>query len=49
MKPHWYFITLLECPVCASCNEYRERRYGTKPKDRSERFIYEQIWDYCEL
>ena len=37
MKPHWYFITYRECPVCGRCEEYRERRYTKKPKRPEER------------
>jgi len=49
---HWYKITIHYCPVCGKSKEYRERRYGKRPKDigyqpNPERFEFVEMYDYC--
>ncbi len=46
MKRHWYFISVFYCPLCGREREYRERRYGRKPKTTTRKFI--QDWDGCD-
>ena len=49
-KPHWYFITYFECPVCGRGSTLRERRYGKKPKVREKRYEFVQDTTcYCHL
>lgn len=45
MKPHWYFITFEECPVCGRWGEYRERRYTPRPSEWWDR--HEWLPSYC--
>jgi hypothetical protein len=45
MKAHWYEIFIWECPLCGRTIEYRERRYGRKPKNVRKRMHIEQ--DAC--
>lgn len=40
-KPHWYYITYSECPVCGRTSIYRERRYGPRPKRFEQRNRFE--------
>jgi hypothetical protein len=47
-RPHWYHITITECPLCSRGDTYRERRYGTRPKSEAKRRSYEEIYDYCD-
>lgn len=47
MKPHWYFFTYEECPVCGRGKSYRERRYTPRPSDGSLRYDFKQTYDYC--
>ena len=47
-RPHWYKITVFECPVCGQGGTYRERIYGQKPKDPQKRYCFESIYDYCD-
>jgi hypothetical protein len=37
VKRHWYFITRYVCVLCWRTDEYRERRYGARPKNPEER------------
>jgi hypothetical protein len=46
--PYWYLITIDECPVCGRNKTYRERRYTPKPVEPSERYSYEQHYDWCD-
>jgi len=49
-KKYWYRFFYEECPVCGSCNEWKERVYDKpKPEDPQERHVYKQVWDYCGL
>lgn len=48
MKPHWYRITVHECPICGDIKRYRERMYTPKPEDPMERFIWRQYYNYCQ-
>ena len=45
---YWYFIRIVECPVCGRDEEYRERRYTPRPDDANERHSYEQHYDWCD-
>lgn len=47
-KKYWYLITITECPVCGRGDTYRERQYTKKPKDDSKRYVFEQIYDWCD-
>jgi hypothetical protein len=31
MKPHWYKITLITCPICGRWKKMKERQYTLKP------------------
>jgi hypothetical protein len=46
-RKHWYFITTFYCPVCASEEVFRERRYGRKPKWWGECHEIIDRWDGC--
>jgi len=46
-KAHWYLFTVTECPVCGNGEEYKERKYTEKPKDKEDRYIYQQQYDNC--
>lgn len=41
-RPHWYRITVTECPGCGKTDEDRERVYGRPPKNETERYYYHQ-------
>jgi hypothetical protein len=43
----WYFVTEFYCPQCGHSDEYRERRYTTKPSDHLRRREIIEAWDYC--
>ena len=47
MRKHWYYITIIACPVCGREKVYRERRYGRKPKKDWKCYDYLEQWDYC--
>lgn len=40
-RKHWYEITISECVLCGSSDEYRERKYGRKPST-AKRHHYKQ-------
>lgn len=42
-RPHWYRVTVTECPVCGSGSIDRERVYGKRPKSEAKRFVYLDI------
>lgn len=49
-KPYWYRMYIGECPVCGRDKSYRERVYGSKPKDHDERYIWlaaAETYDHC--
>lgn len=46
-RPHWYYVTYSECPVCGRVDMYRERRYDAKPTDLQMRCEYSQRYDWC--
>lgn len=48
LKKHWYKISIFTCPVCGSERIYRERVYGEKPKNSSERYNYVCEYDWCQ-
>lgn len=48
-KKHWYFITIIYCPLCGHSIEYRERRYGAKPRAESKRGQFIEDWDGCGI
>lgn len=51
MKPYyayWIFKTIHACPVCGRGQEFRERRPLPKPEDPSDRYLYEEIYDWCD-
>ena len=41
-RPHWYFISVHECPICGRTETFRERRYGRKPKSWKKTHEYFQ-------
>ena len=41
-RPHWYRITVTECPACGAASTDRERIYGKPPRDEADRHVYEQ-------
>lgn len=41
-RKYWYYITITECVLCGSGEEYRERRYGRKPP-ADKRHSYKQF------
>lgn len=47
MKQHWYRITTLACPVCGGGETIRERIYGPRPEDPCDRYVYDEVYDYC--
>lgn len=50
IKPHWYFITYTECPVCGRQSTERERRYTKRPKSPFKRHEFvEDKFCYCLL
>lgn len=48
-EKYWYFISVIECPVCGDIETFKERKYTPKPEDSAERHSYEQKYDWCEL
>ena len=49
-RPHWYRVYVGECPVCGRDKGYRERVYGTPPKDRGKRYVRlpdTTTYDHC--
>lgn len=49
IKKHWYFVSIDYCPQCGRSKEYRERRYGRKPKCYDQCHSYEEHWDHCDM
>ena len=47
-KNYWYLSQVIECPVCGRVDEFKERRYTEKPKDKKDRYNYKQEYCYCE-
>ena len=45
MKPHWYKITRVRCPVCGNGKDERTRMYTPKPENTTERI--EWASNYC--
>jgi len=35
------------CPVCGHTEVYRERMYTPKPDEQEERYIFEEVYDWC--
>jgi hypothetical protein len=46
---YWYHFYIVECVLCGVCDEDRERRYTTKPKDKSDRYEYRQTACDCHF
>jgi hypothetical protein len=49
-RPHWYRVYVGECPVCGREKGYRERVYGTPPKDPGKRRVWLPdtiTYDHC--
>jgi len=49
---YWYKMFVGECPVCGSDKSYRQRVYGKKPKNISDRYVflsYKETYDYCDI
>jgi hypothetical protein len=44
---HWYFITMIICPICGREKVHKERRYDKMPKDWNQRHK-EEHYDYCD-
>jgi hypothetical protein len=44
---YWYLIITEECPVCGKSSVTRVRMYTEKPKDISERYNFNHVYDYC--
>lgn len=47
-EPHWYLITIDECPVCGCSRETRERMHTPRPEHFGERHKFELHYDYCQ-
>ncbi len=45
MLRHWYFVSIVACPICGGEKVTRERRYGRKPKKDTREYI--EAWDGC--
>lgn len=41
-KPYWYKTTIEECVLCGWSDKWRERMYTEKPKEVSQRYIFNQ-------
>lgn len=48
MKPHWYFISTIYCPLCGRTETYRERRHTPRPDDYNDRHEFLERYDYCD-
>jgi len=46
-RPHWYFITVHYCPVCGFSEEFRERRYSSRPEKWEDRHEFKEMYDWC--
>jgi hypothetical protein len=49
-KKYWYRQYVGECPVCGKDQSWRERVYGTKPKDLTKVYIQlsdVETYDHC--
>ena len=49
MRKHWYYVSIVYCPVCGRDNTYKERRFGRRPKRWQNRHSYEEVYDGCPL
>lgn len=48
-KPHWYKFHVSRCPVCDASEIERERIYGEKPEDWTDRYEYHPLYCLCFL
>jgi hypothetical protein len=46
---YWYYIETDWCPVCLSERTSRTRYYYPKPSEYSERRVWLEVWDYCDI
>ena len=49
MRKFWYKFIIHYCPVCGKEDCFKERIYTIRPKDRSERYSFIYIYDYCVI
>lgn len=47
-RAEWYEFFTEECPVCGRTETWKEARYTKKPLDVTERYHYEQRYDWCD-
>lgn len=47
VRKHWYFITIVICPICLWQHTYRTRRYNRKPHIGMRHETIE-IYDGCQ-
>lgn len=47
-KRYWYRIFVYYCPLCGKEDEYRERQYSRKPKNRDKRITIKEEYDHCD-
>ena len=47
MSKYWYLTITEECPVCGRGETTKERQYTPRPEDDFARYIYEQVYDWC--
>ena len=45
---YWIRTTVHYCPPCGSEDRYRERMPLPKPTNWEERYIWKQVYDWCE-
>lgn len=36
-EKYWYFVSVIECPVCGYTETFKERKYTLKPEDPAKR------------
>lgn len=46
-EKYWYKTYIVECPVCGSGSETKQRVYGEKPENPDEWVDYTQRYDWC--
>jgi len=47
-KKYWYLFNLIECPVCGRLDKFKERMYSKRPKNKVDRYSYQQEYCYCQ-
>lgn len=48
-RRYWVYTQSVYCPVCLRERVTRERRYTEKPRAWSDRNVWLEHWDGCEL